>query len=156
MSGVVRLLLHWFSGGFPTTKTFIQVDQVREAEFFEDFEGAHATATGLAVDEGGLGFVELGELGFKIGRHDVDVLGTLDVAVFELVSRADVDDGRFAFSDDLGSFDGFDMFGWVGGEGEGGNKQEESEEVFHGKRGRDNDEWMTGAVTIRHSRSSWV
>jgi hypothetical protein len=41
-------LLHRLACGFPAAEAFIKVDEVGEAEFFEDFEGAHA-ATGVAA-----------------------------------------------------------------------------------------------------------
>ena len=128
MSERANLLLHRLARAFPAAKAFVEVNQVLEAEFFEDFEGAHAASTSLAVDEGGLGFVELGELGLEVARHDIDVLRAFDVTVFELVGGAHIDDGDFAFGDDFGGFVGFNVFGWVSGECEGGNEEKEGEE----------------------------
>lgn len=103
-----------------------------EAEFLEDFERTHAAATGLAVDEGGLRFVELAKLGLEVAGHEVDVLGTFDVAVFELVRSAHIDDEGFAFGDDLAGFVGFDVLRLISGECEGGKEEQEGgEEVFH-------------------------
>lgn len=114
------------------------MDEVLEAKFFKDWEGAHAAATGLAVNQRGLGFVEFGELRFEVGGHDVDVLGGFDVTVFELVGRADIDDDGFAFGDDFRGIVGFDVFGLVFSECEGGNEQEEGgEEGFHGMEGQE-------------------
>ena len=54
------------------------------------------------------------------------------MTVFELVWRANINDGGFAVGDDLGGFVGFHMFDGVCGEHKGGDKQEEGgEESFH-------------------------
>ena len=109
------------------------MDEVGEAELFENREGAGAAAAGLAVDERGLGLVEFAELGFEVAGHDVDVLSAFDVAVFKLVWGPHINDSDFAVGDDLGGFVGFDVFDGICGEHEGREEKEEGgEERFHG------------------------
>ncbi len=53
------------------------------------------------MDEDGLGFVQLAELGGEFFGHDVDVLNILEVPFVELIGGADVDDDDFAFLDEF-------------------------------------------------------
>ena len=115
----IESLHHRLARRRPAAEAFIQVDEVRETELFKNGEGSCAASASLAMDEGGLRFVEFGELGFEVLRHDVDVLRALDMTVFEFVRRAHINDGHFAVCNDLGGFVGFDVFGGVCSEHEG-------------------------------------
>jgi hypothetical protein len=147
--GMVRIgSLHDFEFFFlPGDDAAVEVVDVSEAELFEDHEGFVGAAAGTAVEEVRFVFVELGDL-FLEGVGDVvDVLGILDVALFELSGGADVEDdgelGLVLFFEEFGGGLGIDVFDGGGslffglGDGEeGAEDQGEEREEFHGRECR--------------------
>ena len=125
-----ELFFDRFPGICPSAEAAIQMDHLGEAKFFEGFQGAGASAASLAMDQGGLVFVELGQSGLKIIGGDVDVLRALDMAAFELVRGADIDDDDLALGDDFGGLGRFDVLYGISGNGGGGVEGEGEEDVF--------------------------
>ena len=137
---------HGFASGFPSAETAIEVINVGEAFGFELLEGFGAAATGGAVDKVGLVLVELGDLFTESFVEEINVHGFGDVAVFEFIVGADVeDDDGFVRLDEFGGGGGIHMLGLGGGglgglggiegqtEGKGGDEEAEGEQNgFHG------------------------
>ena len=120
----------------PAAEAVVEVDQVVDAELLQRFERLGAATTGLAVDEVGLRFVELGGFGFEFRVvEEVDVLGAFDVAFGEFVSGAHIENDDVPFGDDGGGFFGFDVFDVLSGSEAGAGDESEGEEggdQFHG------------------------
>jgi len=109
------LFLHGLAGALPTLETTVEMVDGFEVQLFEDGQGAGAATSGSAVNEVGLGLIQLLHLVGEVFLVKINILGVGNVALLKFLGGADIeDDDIFVFLQKFGGLLGIDVLDVLG------------------------------------------